>query len=50
MIAMMFSPDIYDYPVPTPLDVSSTDTLKMSVWRTDSEAQIQFRPPLPAPE
>ena len=42
MIAMMFSPDIYDYPVPTPLDVSTTDTLKMSVWRTDAEAQLQF--------
>ena len=29
------------YPVPTPFDVSTTDTLKMSVWRTDAEAQIK---------
>jgi len=42
MAAMTFSYDEYAYPRADRLDVSSADTLKLTVFRTDPTAQLRF--------
>ena len=42
MVAMTFSLDAYSYPAAERLDVSSMETLKLGVFRSDPDAQLRF--------